>query len=136
MAKCKYCDIPLKWKQPYTAGDRPTELNGKAHDCPKFTGKNTSGFAKFEKRIQLVYNDFEFCDMCARYFLTEKTHIKYPSLHYISMGFHKEKYHSSGEVLDDIDFMVITDEQKEKMRIMWNQPKRTTKYTLVGKRLY
>ena len=136
MAKCKYCDIPLKWKQPYTAGDRPTELNGNAHDCPKFIGKNTSGFAKFEKRTPLIDKDFELCDMCARYFLTEKAHIKYPSLHYISLEFHKEKYHPNSEVLDDIDLMFITDEQKEKMRIMWNQPKRTTKYTLVGKRLY
>lgn len=135
MAKCKYCEADLKWLQPYKAGDRPVELSGNAHNCPKFSGSETKNFSKFEKRIPLIDKDFDFCNMCARHFLTKASHIKYPSLYYTSLEYHKEKYHPNNEILDDIDFMVLSDEQKENIRVKWNKSNRTTKYELVGKML-
>jgi hypothetical protein len=36
---------------------------------------------------------------------------------------HKARHHPNGEVLDEIDFMILTDEQKAKTRLVWNQPK-------------
>jgi hypothetical protein len=47
LAKCKYCNIQLKWKQPYKKGDRPVELSGKQHDCPKYVRKNKEVYGSF-----------------------------------------------------------------------------------------
>lgn len=134
MAKCKYCDAPLKWKKPYTAGDRPVELSGKEHDCPKFKGKG--GYAKNEKWIVLKADDYEFCNMCARFCYKESTFEKYPMIKYVSLEEHIKLYHPNDEILDDIDFMVASDEEKERIRVKWGVPKRTKKYMLIDRRLH
>jgi hypothetical protein len=141
LATCKYCQIPLKWKQPYTAGDRPVELNDQPHNCPNFSGKKDYT-SKKQWSKPLEPNDLEFCDMCDRWMVTEETHNRRPELHYISKEDHIKMFHPNGEILDDIDFMSpavsdgeTSEDAKNRIRKEWNQPKPTTKYLLVGKRV-
>ena len=42
-------------------------------------------------------------------------------------------WHPNNEILDDIDFMVLSDEEKEKHRVGWNMPKINKKYILKNK---
>lgn len=126
MANCKYCNIPLKWKKPYTAGDRPVELNDQPHNCPKFGNGKKQNKVKWSPPLES--GDLELCDMCGRWLITKKAHDKRPELHYVDMIEHIETFHPNGEILDDIDFMAITSEQKETFRLKTNTPKITTKY--------
>lgn len=115
------------------------DSNGKWHDCPKstnkYTGKQSKGFEKWVKRIPLTDKDHLFCDMCDRFLLSPETHEKYPLYTFVSTEDHNDMFHPNGEILDNIDFIVISDEEKEKLRIKRNQPKRTVKYIAKGKRV-
>jgi hypothetical protein len=46
---------------------------------------------------------------------------------------HLKVFHPNNEILDDIDFMVLSDEEKEKHRVGWNMPKINKKYILKNK---
>lgn len=134
MAKCKYCDIPLKWKTPYKKGDRPVELNGETHNCSNFSG-GKNNYSKKDKWTSMKAVESQFCDMCGKWWVTEEAQKENPSSNYITINEHINQYHPNGEILDNIDDMCISDKEKEETRIVWNQPKRTTKYRLDGKRV-
>ena len=46
---------------------------------------------------------------------------------------HLKVFHPNNEILDDIDFMVISDEEKNKKRMEWKMPKTNKKYILKNK---
>ena len=51
----------------------------------------------------------------------------------LSLTEHLKVFHPNNEILDDIDFMVLSDEEKEKHRVSWNMPKTNKKYILKNK---
>ena len=135
MAKCPVCKIEqsgYSWTTTKNGKKWLADSNGKWHDCPASTSKFKTN-ETYVKRIPLIDKDFEFCYLCDTHMLTAEAHNKYTVLFYTSMEEHINKNHTNNEILDDIDLMVLTDEQKEKMRILWNQPKRTTQYNRIGK---
>ena len=128
MGKCKNgCKTELKWILPYKAGDRPVELNGQPHNCPNWGG-GKKDFSKKQKLVKLTSDNYERCKYCGRLIITVKTHEIYPSIHYVSMDDHISMFHPNGEILDDIDFQALSDEEKDEKRKMCNTPKRTTFY--------
>lgn len=48
MPSCKNCGAEIQWKQPYTQGDKPLNMDGTVHDCPA-RKKSSGGAPKFEK---------------------------------------------------------------------------------------
>lgn len=77
-----------------------------------------------------------FCDMCGKWFVNQDVYSINDVVNYTTIKEHCTQYHPNGEILDNIDDMVTSDQSKEQTRIDWNQPKRTKKYTLVGKIVY
>jgi len=133
MAKCPICknDIPgFNWVKTKNGKNWLQNSEGQWHDCPK-----SSSESKF-KRINLTNEDHDFCDMCGRMCIKEEVFEKYPQLGGQTLEEHVESWHPNGELLDDIDFMVLTDKQKDKLRYQWVQPKRKKKYVLDGKILH
>jgi hypothetical protein len=130
MAKCPICKemiIGYEWTKTKSGKKWLANSDGKWHDCPKSTSK----FSKTsDKWITLKAIDHEFCNMCDSWLITFNAKKKYPQLHYISMEDHIKTFHPNDEILDEIDMKPISEEQKEKFRISWNKPKRTTIYVL------
>jgi len=127
LAKCPVCKQWLtgfNWTTTKNNKKWLKNSSGEWHDCPKNKGKYESNV----KWIKLSKNDYEFCELCGRYGLKESTHLKYPKLSYISKKDHLNLHHPNHEILDDIDFMMFTDEEKERKRKEWGWSKRTTPY--------
>lgn len=132
MAKCPICKLEQYGYNWVTTKNNKKWLqnsNGQWHDCPASTSKFKSN-ETFVKRIPLIDKDLMFCYLCDRFILTPEAHIKYPTLFYISMEEHLKTIHPNKEILDDIDFKAVSEEEKDKIRIKWNQPKRTTPYSI------
>ena len=135
MAKCPVCKEFIdgyEWKPTKSGKKWLFSASGKGHDCPKSTSKFKSN-ETYVKRIPLIDKNFIFCNLCGNWLLNAEAHEKYPKLHYISMEVHIKTSHPNGEILDDIDFKAVSNNEKERIRIKWNQPKRTTPYKLIGK---
>ena len=134
MAKCPVCKEFIdgyEWKVTKSGKKWLFNASGEGHDCP--ANQNKLSNSKYVKRVPLTDKDHIFCHLCGNWLLSEEAHIKYPKLHYISTKEHIKSLHPNGEILDDIDFKCVSDDEKEKIRIKWNQPKRTTQYKLIGK---
>ena len=58
MPQCKRCSTTLKWKKPYTKGDRPVNLNGTPHSCDKSKPSEMVGKGYSKK-------DYYHCDLCS-----------------------------------------------------------------------
>lgn len=115
---------------------------GKWHDCPASQSKFSN--TKYIKRIPLTDKDYEFCHLCGCWLLILESHEKYPNIHYTSAEEHIKIFHPNGEILDNIDSMLpnlreingmmeTLEEARNRIRILWNQPKRITPYKLIGK---
>jgi hypothetical protein len=103
--------------------------DGKWHDCPanKKTKSQTSSYLK------LVFNDYEFCELCGIHVYKKETLEKHKQLSGLNLTEHLKMFHPNNEILDDIDFMVISDEEKNKKRMEWKIPKINKKYILKNK---
>lgn len=137
--KCKHCDLVLKWL-PWTGKpQRPVEQSGEDHNCPKFQGGGD--YSKKEKWIKLKAEDFDFCELCGRSLMKPETFEKYSKLAGLTLEEHLKTFHPNGEILDDIDFMVIYsvedfmtgkketfEEAYARTRKEMRMPKRTRKY--------
>lgn len=111
-----------------------SKKEGRWHDCP-LTSKNKN---KSEDNLSLLgkfnKDDYDFCDLCSGFYFKESVFINYPQLVGIHQTIqeHKNMWHPNGEILDFIDFMVITEKEKEKKRLEWDVPKRTKPYNKLG----
>jgi hypothetical protein len=122
----------LKWLPWTGTPQRPVEVSGKEHNCPTFKDKGKNNYSVKEKWVNIMAEDFEFCQFCANFTLTEKAHEKYPNVHYISKEEHIKLFHPNDKVLDFIDLKCITDEDKVNLRKQWNHPKNNGLYYLEG----
>ena len=100
---------------------------GKWHDCPKTTSKYQSK-SSFVTTVKLVYNDYELCELCGIHVYKKETLEKHKQLGGTDLTEHLKIFHPNNEILDEIDFMVISDESKEKFRVNWGMPKTDKKY--------
>lgn len=76
--------------------------------------------------------NYDFCMYCGKLFFKQETLNEHPTLsHHHALAQHKLLFHYNGEILDDIDFMVLSDDDKEKKRVEWGRPKRTMPYQLI-----
>jgi hypothetical protein len=53
MAKCKYCDDEIQWKQPYETGDKPMNMDGSNHNCKKQTTLSTGSKGYVSDKIPM-----------------------------------------------------------------------------------
>ena len=111
---CKYCKLTLKWPAWTGKSQRPVEINGKQHDCPKFARGNGEDRKTW---IKLKSTDFRECFLCGHFILTEEAHKKYPTVNYMSMNDHNKMWHPNGEKLDFVDFKAVSKEDKAKLRV-------------------
>ncbi len=125
LPKCRKCNMTLKWPEWTGKPQRPVEPNGLPHDCPMFGGNDSY---KGGKWVNLKKEDLEICVYCGNWFLTEKSHEKYPNVHYTSKADHIKVYHPNNELLDVVDFMIVDEVYKEELRIKYNLTKRTELY--------
>jgi len=135
MSKCPICKNNLNgfnWVKTKNGKNWLQNNEGQWHDCPKSTGKYESK----QKWINITSDDLEFCELCGRFYYKIETFEKYPQLEKQTLEEHVKLWHPNGELLDDIDFMVLDNKQKDKIRYKWIQPKRKKKYVLIGKILY
>jgi len=134
LAKCPVCkeeQFGYEWTVTKNGKKWLKNSNGQWHDCPKSTGR----YEKQQKYIILKDVDFDFCDGCGKMYYKEETLQKHPTLFGLTLEEHKKKWHPNDEILDDIDYMVLTDEHREILRKKWNKPQPVTKYYLDGKKL-
>lgn len=117
--KCKYCDLTLKWP-PWTGKpQRPVEKSGNPHNCPKFKGSGNSNYSTKTKWVKLTKEDYNKCELCPPelgWCLTPETKKKYEQLVCNTLDEHLKLWHPNKERLDAVDFMAITDENKQKIR--------------------
>lgn len=135
LAKCPVCkqeQYGYEWTTTKSGKKWLKNSEGTWHNCP---ANQKQEVKKGEPYTKLVTSDFEFCDMCDTFIFKKETLKKYPKLGGKNMEEHKKMFHPNDEILDDIDFMVITEKEREKIRQARNQPKRKEKYYLLGKRL-
>ena len=104
---------------------------GRWHDCPKTTSKYQS--KPTSSITRLVFNDYEFCELCGVLVYKKETLEKHKQLSGTDLTEHLNIFHPNNEILDDIDFMVISDEDKEKVRVDWDMPKTDKKYVSKNK---
>ena len=81
----------------------------------------------------MVFNDYEFCELCGIHVYKKETLEKHKQLSGLNLTEHLKMFHPNNEILDDIDFMVISDEEKNKKRMEWKIPKINKKYILKNK---
>jgi hypothetical protein len=104
---------------------------GRWHDCPKTTSKYQS--KPTSSTTRLVFNDYEFCELCGILVYKKETLEKHKQLGGMDLTEHLKTVHPNNEILDDVDFMVISDEDKEEFRIRCNLPKINKKYVSKNK---
>lgn len=110
MAFCPICkkeQIGFEWTKTKNNKNWLRKPNGEWHSC---------GTKKPKGYVKLTKDDFDKCLLCDRFILSEETHKKHPQIYYISMEDHLRLWHPNGEELDDVDFMVLTDDEKAKMK--------------------
>ena len=132
MAKCPACKIEqvgYNWKTTKNGKKWLSNNSGEWHTCQVNKDKNVKSY------FVLKAIDYMFCELCGKHLLNEKICKEHTNLTYTSMEKHKQMLHPNGEILDDIDFMVITDEAKKILRTKWKTPKRTIQYMQFGKRV-
>jgi len=95
------------------------------HNCPKSTGKYQSKKKDF---VKVTDKFFDFCELCSVLFFKESIKSQYPQFSGEILTEHLKRFHPNNEILDEIDFMVISDEEKEKVRVSWGMPKSNKKY--------
>jgi hypothetical protein len=107
------------------------EANGKWKLEPHKDAMNDWCIKPFVKR-QPIYmgksSDYVKCELClgnSGHCFVDDFFERHPEVAGKTLSEHKEMYHPNGEILDDIDFMVLTDEQKERVREIQNKPKPT-----------
>ena len=126
LARCPICKIEqygYNWVTTPKGKKWLKNAEGSWHDCPKTKGKlNQKDFLK------VTYKFFDFCELCSHLVYKESIKLKYPQLYGESLTEHLDIFHPNNEILDDIDFMVISDEAKEKFRVDWGMPKTDKKY--------
>lgn len=90
------------WAQPYVAGNRPVEVSGKPHNCPKYEG---GGGAKtnnsFQKYRTLTKYDYEKCPYC------KGTNGGYCIKGTDEMEWHIKCCHPNGEIRYDDDYSMM-----------------------------
>lgn len=106
--------------------------DGKWHNCPKTTSKYQSK-PSFGSIVKLTFSDYEFCELCGIHVYKKETLEKHSQLGGLNLTQHLKMFHPNNEILDDIDFMVISNEEKNKKRIEWKMPKIDKKYILKNK---
>lgn len=115
--------MTLKWG-PWTGKpSRPVEPSGSPHNCSSFS-KGSEDYGGRKKLVKCTKDMFNMCELCNRWLFTEETHIQHPQFHHVSMSKHMKMFHPNDEVLDDIDFKVMTDEQKNILRHSWEEQAR------------
>lgn len=129
MARCPVCKTEqygYNWTATPKGKKWLKNKDGKWHDCPKSVKKYDSKptYSKYENNVKLTANDFDFCELCSRHLYKEEVLKKYPNIHGLTLTEHLKLFHPNNEILDDIDFMILTDEEKENKRKKINQPKR------------
>ena len=78
-----------------------------------------------EKWKKAKKSDYLKCKLCTGnggHLLTESGHERFPHTFYETMEEHLLRYHPNGEIRDEIEMMVLTDEEKADMRISWKCP--------------
>ena len=134
MARCPICKIEqhgYNWVTTPKGKKWLRNKDDKWHDCPKTTSKYQS--KPTSSTTRLVFNDYEFCELCGVLVYKKETLEKHKQLSGTDLTEHLKIFHPNNEILDDIDFMVISDEDKEKVRVDWDMPKTDKKYVSKNK---
>ena len=129
MARCPICKTEqhgYNWTATPKGKKWLKNAEGKWHDCPKTTSKYQS--KPTSSTTRLVFNDYEFCELCGILVYKKETLEKHKQLGGTDLTKHLNMFHPNNEILDDIDFMVVTDEEKETVRSIWKMPKTDKKY--------
>jgi len=136
LAKCVVCkkeQLGYEWTQ--TKNGKKWLFNkqlGRWHDCPKST-KSSEFMTKSGLNGKFTRDDYDFCEFCGKFMYKQSILEQYPSLSaHQNIQDHKAKWHPNGEIFDDVDFMALTEEDKEKKRIEWGRKKRESVYKMVG----
>ena len=135
MARCPICKTEqygYNWTATPKGKKWLKNKDGKWHDCPKTTNKYKPN-PSFGSIVKLTFSDYEFCELCGIHFYKKETLEKHKQLGGMNLAEHLKIFHPNNEILDDIDFMVISDEEKNKKRIKWKMPKTNKKYILKNK---
>tara|TARA_R110001599_G_scaffold11343_1_gene54151 strand:+ start:203 stop:628 length:426 start_codon:yes stop_codon:yes gene_type:complete len=135
LARCPICKTEqhgYSWTATPKGKKWLKNVEGKWHDCPKTTSKYQSK-SSFVTTVKLVYNDYDFCELCGVLVYKKETLEKHAQLSGFNLTEHTKVFHPNNEILDDIDFMVISDESKESIRVDWNMPKTNKKYIVKNK---
>lgn len=91
---------------------------------------NSDWCIKPYKKVVRMYmgkkSDYVKCKLClgnSGHCFVDGFFERHPEVNGHTLSEHTAQWHPNGEILDDIDFMVISDEEKAKVRKLWNQPK-------------
>ena len=134
LAKCPICKIEqygYNWVTTPKGKKWLKNAEGSWHNCPKNAGKSSQ-----KDFLKVTDKFFDFCELCSHLVYKESIKLQYPQLYGESLTEHLKIFHPNNEILDDIDFMVISDESKEKVRVDWNMPKTDKKYIVKNKFVY
>ena len=129
LARCPICKTEqygYNWVSTPKGKKWLKNIEGKWHDCPKSTGKYQS--KKQKDFVKVTYKFFDFCELCSHLLFKESIKLQYPQFSGETLTEHLKIFHPNNEILDEIDFMVISDEDKEKLRLNWGMPKSNKKY--------
>ena len=136
MARCPICKTEqygYNWVTTPKGKKWLKNKEGNWHNCPNSTGKYQS---KNQKNfVKVTDKFFDFCELCSMFLFKESIKSQYPQFSGETLTEHLKTFHPNNEILDEIDFMVISDEEKEKMRMLWGMPKINKKYILKNKRV-
>ena len=128
MARCPICKTEqygYNWVSTPKGKKWLKNAQGIWHNCPKSTGKYQSKKKDF---VKVTDKFFDFCELCSVLFFKESIKSQYPQFSGEILTEHLKRFHPNNEILDEIDFMVISDEEKEKVRVSWGMPKSNKKY--------
>lgn len=118
LAKCPVCKTEQNgydWVRTPKGKKWLRNKDGVWHSCPMTKNKNNSK-PSFGSIVKLTFNDYEFCDLCGNHFYKKSTKEKYKNIHGDTLTEHLKKFHKNNELLDEVDFMVLTDQEKEEKR--------------------
>jgi hypothetical protein len=97
------------WKTPYKKGDRPVEVSGKPHNCPKYEGGGGGKSNNVQYKTLTKY-DYEKCPYC------KGTNGGYCRKGTDEMEWHIYCCHPNGEIRYDDDY------GNKKERGKWHRP--------------
>jgi len=116
--KCKHKN--LGWDYDFNKKTGKWKLENHKRSDGKWCNKPPEN--KFYKGKKEDYVKCELCLGNSGHCYVDDFFDRHPEIHGHTISEHKAQWHPNGELLDDIDFMVISDEEKEKTRKLWNQP--------------